>query len=192
VNQRTENRERRTSNLEPRTSNLEPLGGLPIAAACCYRKTDMAAERSKCQVSVRGELCLTSMGQSQPGCQLPGRFFGSRPVERHHGRRHPRQAAQLGAPAVADRRHLDLVRTACDRLFEMMNGHNWGRNEGVDFTQASHAIKRNGSRRDRPQVAGRTIIGRSRRRKKCNVRFSTGFSRFIHRFSTHTQFGSAL
>src|SRR5690349_23566602 len=53
-----------------------------------------------------------------------------------------------------------------------------------DFTQPSQLIKRNGSRRHRPQGVESTIIGRSRKRKICSVRFSTGFTRTIHRFST--------
>ena len=192
--QRTANREPRTGNTERGTSNFEPrtIGRPPYRAPSQLPKDRHGPGKVQRPESVGAERGLAAMSQGQPCGELTRGSFGRGPVERHHGRRHSWQAAQLGAPSVAHRRHLDVVRTAGDRFFEMMNGHSWGSKRVVDFTQASHAIKRNGSRRHRPQVVGRTIIGRSRRRKICVVRFSTGYSRSIHRFSTSRACGSAL
>jgi hypothetical protein len=127
--------------------------------------------------------------ERQPRGQLMGRLRWGLAVERHHSRGHTGPAAQLSAPPVADGCYLNLIRTPADSLFEMMNGHCGGclnvkdRSVG-DFTRLSRAIKRNGSRRRRPQPPLRAIIGRSHRRKICVVRLSTGFSPFIHSFST--------
>jgi hypothetical protein len=131
---------------------------------------------------------LAAVCERQPRGQLAGRLFWGLAVERHHRRWYPGRAAELSSPAVADGRHLDLVRTPADGLFEMMNCHVWDAGRDVssvrDFTRLSSAIKRSGSRRRRPQPALLPIVLRSHQRKICGVRLSTRFSRGMHRFST--------
>ena len=63
------------------------------------------------------------MGHRQPVRELLGGPIGGLAVERHHRRRHAGSAPQLGAPAIPDGRHLDLVRTPADGFFEAMNVH---------------------------------------------------------------------
>ena len=64
-----------------------------------------------------------AVGQGEPlgqlACCLAGRF----PVEGHHRGRDAWRATQLGAPPVADRRDLYLVRTTANGFFEAMNRH---------------------------------------------------------------------
>ena len=132
---------------------------------------------------------LATVCERQPGGQLMRSFFRGRPVERHHRRGYPSRAAELGTPAIADGRYLDVVRTPTDSFFEMMNDHvgdvtgREASNEG-DFTRLSRGIKRNRSRRRRPQPRLGVILRRSHRRKISGVRLSTRFSRAMHRFST--------
>jgi hypothetical protein len=129
------------------------------------------------------------VGERQPRGQLVGGFFRGLAVERHHRRGYASCAAELGTPTVADGRYLNVVRTPTDSFFEMMNDHVGdvtgcdARNEG-DFTRLSRGIKRNRSRRRRPQPRLGVILRRSHRRKISGVRLSTRFSRAMHRFST--------
>jgi hypothetical protein len=132
---------------------------------------------------------LATVCERQPGGQLVGSLFRGRPVERHHRRGYPSGAAELGTPTVADGRYLDVVRTPTDSFFEMMNDHvrdvaGCEANNERDFTRLSRGIKRNRSRRRRPQPRLGVILRRSHRRKISGVRFSTRFSRAMHRFST--------
>lgn len=63
------------------------------------------------------------MRQCQPLGEQECRFIGRLAVKRHHRRRHPWKPPELRAPAVAYRRHLDVVRTTADGLFVAMNDH---------------------------------------------------------------------
>jgi hypothetical protein len=132
--------------------------------------------------------CGAAMREHEPGRQLAGGLLGGLAVEGHHGRRHARLPGQLGAPAVADRRHFNLVRTPGDGFFEMVNhlsgGFDLSIRSAADFTRSSRAIKRRRSRRPRPQPPVSAIVGRSERRKMCAVGLSTRFARLVHSFST--------
>jgi hypothetical protein len=132
--------------------------------------------------------CLAAVCERQPRGQLTGRLLWRLAVEGHHGGRHASGPAELRAPAIGDRRYLDLVRTPADSFFEMMNGHLGDAGREVrsagDFTRLSRAIKRNRSRRRRPQPPVRTIIQRSGQRKICGVRLSTRFALTMHRLCT--------
>ena len=73
--------------------------------------------------SIGCDVAGSPMRQRQPRCKLLRRFLRRLPVKRHHRRRHAREATELGAPAVADGRDLNEVRTPCNDFFEMMNVH---------------------------------------------------------------------
>lgn len=64
-----------------------------------------------------------AMRQRQPFEELTRRLVGARPVERHHGGRHPDGAAELRSPPIADGHDLDLVHAAADGFLETMNRH---------------------------------------------------------------------
>lgn len=66
---------------------------------------------------------LPPVRQGEPVRQLARRFVWRLSVERHHRRRDARDAAQLGAPPVADGCYLDVVRAPADGFFETMHGH---------------------------------------------------------------------
>ena len=91
--------------------------------------------------------------ERQPVRQLSRRLVGRLPVEGHHRSRHPRRAPQLCTPSVAHRRHVNLVRTSANRLFEAMHVHECLCPErkarvasAVDLTHSFGAIKRSGAR----------------------------------------------
>ena len=106
------------------------------------------------------DLCRRSSGgrrrgeslvrQCQPLRQQPRRLVWRLTVERHHGGRHARSAAQLRAPPVAHGCHLDDVRPPASGFFESMNGHVLccpGGEGSDDSTLRRAAIKRSGTRR---------------------------------------------
>jgi hypothetical protein len=62
------------------------------------------------------------MRERQPCGQLAGRLLWGLAVKGHHRGGDARRPAKLGAPPVADGRHLYLVRTPADRFFEVVNG----------------------------------------------------------------------
>ena len=66
---------------------------------------------------------LAAVRQREPLRQLPRGLVRRLAVERHHRGWHAGQSLQLGPPPVAGARHLDLVRTAANGLFETMNCH---------------------------------------------------------------------
>jgi len=149
-----------------------------------------AAEHRRALDSRRGNRLgpLAAVCERQPRGQLAGRLFWGLAVKRHHRGGHARPSTKLGSPPVADGRNLDQIRTPADGLFEMVNGHVGKvrlkvRSVG-DLTRLLRAIKRNGSRRRRPQPPSQAILGRSHRRKICAVRLSTRFSPSMHSFST--------
>lgn len=168
----------------------------------------MQAVRSKgLRPALVGRRCnrlgyVAAMRERQPRGQLAGRLLWGRAVEGHHRGRHSRFPRQLGAPPVADGRHVDLVRTPTYRFFEMVNDHVSGgptvccgsvrlgpdtrqtvRSAG-DLTRSSPPIKRREARRRRPQWGFGSIVGGSGERKMCVSRLPTRFSRVINRFST--------
>ena len=65
----------------------------------------------------------TTMCQRQPLGKLARRLIGRGSIKGHHCSWHARQSPELRAPTVADRRYLDVVRTAANGLFEAMNDH---------------------------------------------------------------------
>jgi len=73
------------------------------------------------------------VGKREPLGQLPRGLIRSMPVKRHHGRRDPRCAQQLCAPAVADGHDLYEIRPPVDSLFEAVNSH------GAIFTRRGTA-----------------------------------------------------
>jgi len=145
---------------------------------------------------------VAAMRERQPRGQLAGRLLWGLAVEGHHRSRHAGLPGQLGAPAIAHRRHFDVVRTPTNGFFEMFNDHlSGGPTECVevrrlssdrldsvrsagDFTPSSPPIKRREPRRRRPHQWFGSIVGGSRQRKMCVSRLPTRFSRVIHRFST--------
>ena len=74
------------------------------------------------------------MGQGQPLRQQPRGIVGGLAIERHHGGGNTGHAAQLGAPAVANRRHLDVIRAPADGLVKTMHSHV----SGTSFPNRSH------------------------------------------------------
>jgi hypothetical protein len=66
---------------------------------------------------------VASMRERQPRSQQASRFFWGRAVKRHHGCGHTGLSRQLGAPPVADGRHVDVVRTPTYSFFEVVNDH---------------------------------------------------------------------
>jgi hypothetical protein len=92
-------------------------------------KADMQAVRSKVsRPALVGGGCnrlgyVAAMRERQPRGQLPGRLLWGLAVEGHHRGGHPGFPRQLGAPPVADGRHVDLVRTPTYRFFEVVNDH---------------------------------------------------------------------
>ncbi len=67
------------------------------------------------------------MGEGQPLRQQSRGGVGCLAVERHHGCRDPWPAAQLRAPAIVDRRDLDVVRAPADGFLKAMHSHVSGR-----------------------------------------------------------------
>ena len=92
-------------------------------------QTDTQAVRSKVsRPALVGGRCnrlgyLAAMRKRQPRGQLAGRLLWGLAVEGHHRGGHPGFPRQLSAPPVADRRHVDLVRTPTYRFFEVVNDH---------------------------------------------------------------------
>ena len=145
---------------------------------------------------------VAAMRERQPRGQLAGRLLRRLAVEGHHRGGHPGFPRQLSAPPVADRRHVDLVRTPTYCFFKVVNDHlsggptdyagmsGWDQTltnpvrSGRDFTPSLRPIKRREARRRRPQSGFAPIVARSRQRKICVIRLPTRFSRVIHRFST--------
>jgi hypothetical protein len=170
-------------------------------------KADTQAVRSKVSwaslAGWRNRLSyMTPMREGQPRRQLAGRLLWSLPVEGHHRGGHAWFPRQLGAPPVADWRHVNLVRTPAYGFFEVVNDHLSGgptnqagnvrlgpdthqsvRSVG-DSTRSSPRIKRREARRHRPQPGFAPIVARSCQRKICVLKLPTRFSRVIHRFST--------
>ena len=145
---------------------------------------------------------VAAMRERQPRGQLVGRLLWGLAVEGHHCGRHAWLPGQLSTPTVADRRHVDEVRTPTYRFFKVVNDHLSGgptdlygsvrlgpdthqsvRSAG-DFTRSSRPIKRREARRGHPQPRLAPIVSRSRQRNFFVIRFPTRFSRAIHRFST--------
>ena len=168
----------------------------------------MQAVRSKgSRPALAGRRCnrlgyVAAMRERQPRGQLAGRLLWGLAVEGHHRGRHSRFPRQLGAPPVADGRHVDLVRTPTYRFFEVVNDHVSGgptvccgsvrlgpetrqtvRSAG-DLTRPLQPIKRREARRRRPQPGFAPIVARSHQRKICVIKLPTRYSRVIHRFST--------
>jgi hypothetical protein len=68
-------------------------------------------------------LGYAAMRERQPGGQLAGRLLRRLAVEGHHRGGHPGFPCQLGAPPVADGRHVDMVRTPTYSFFKVVNDH---------------------------------------------------------------------
>jgi hypothetical protein len=66
---------------------------------------------------------MTPMREGQPRRQLAGRLLWSLAIEGHHRGGHAWFPRQLGAPPVADGRHVNLVRTPTYGFFEVVNDH---------------------------------------------------------------------
>ena len=66
---------------------------------------------------------VTPVRQGQPLRQPARGIGGCLAVERHHRRRHTGDAAQLRAPAVPHRHHLDVIRPPGNGLVKTMHSH---------------------------------------------------------------------
>lgn len=118
---------------------------------------------------------------------MPGRFVRRLAVKGHHGRRHAGTAAQLRAPPVTHRCHLDLVRAATDGLFEVMNDHLCVVRKNGEVTTILFATVSQSSEGTREARLHRSHCEGSlatRAEKNFAVWFSTGFTRTMHRIST--------
>ena len=138
----------------------------------------------------RGGVCRRSeplVCEGQPAEKLAGGFVWRLAVEGHHRCRHARSAAKLGAPPVADRRHLNLVRAAANDFFEVMNDHVCVCPKGLRAATILFASARRSSEA--------TDEGTVHSAKSCGsfapgagkifaVWFSTAFARVINSFST--------
>jgi hypothetical protein len=124
------------------------------------RKTDTQDVRSKGSwPALVGRRCnrlglVAAMRERQPRRQLAGRLLWGLAVKGHHRRGHSGFSGQLGTPAVADRRHLDVVRTPTNGLFEMFDDHLSG-----DLTEC---VESDGFRRTVSNQSGASVILRRR------------------------------
>jgi len=130
---------------------------------------------------------LTPMRQRQPVRELTGGLVGGLSVERHHRRRDAWNAAQLRTPAVADGRHLDVVRAPANGFLETMHGHWFGFGDGVERVEFYACCRGDQAKvmtKDACTCPAGAVRADSMKRKIFAVRFSTGFARVIHSFST--------
>ena len=96
---------------------------------------------------------LAGMREDEPPGQQIRCLPRRRAVKRHQRCRHPRQAPELRAPLIANRRDLNLIQAAADVVFEAVHGHrrSMAREEGSrDLTRTLPGIKRSAARRRRP------------------------------------------
>lgn len=129
------------------------------------------------------------MGKRQPLGEMARRFVGRLAVERHHRSGHARHPTQVRPPPIADGHHFDMVRPPANAFFKTVNSHvkrseklkrgdGWRSYSLLKSDQAKRRAKAHQQR-----ATGREVAG-SRERNFCVIRFSTGFARGIHSFST--------
>lgn len=123
------------------------------------------------------------MGEHEPLGQQPRRLIRRLTVKRHHGGWHAGSPSQLRPPPVADRRDLDVVRTAANGFFEAMNVH-------VCDVRVVGSERRFYASRPRDQAKrgakGASTSGRSRdRAEHAKEKFSlSGSPQVLHESST--------
>src|SRR5215471_9188779 len=119
--------------------------------------------------------------EREPLTQVLDGFVGGPSVERHHRAGSAGGAGDLCAELVcADRRYLDVVFAAIDRLVEALHGHG-GREHCVDPAGCAQA---KGSAKAHPHAARRRNPDQRSSKFLLRVRISTSFPPFIHTFST--------